>query len=368
MASRPVCSHARPSPFILCSERDGRAVEYVGGLLEAPIQLLAFTGYGGVATGLLGYAIAAWRKLCGQMGIRAFEPSASRFMRSSRRMAISRGNPCLAMVNGEGRHPRRPCIHSAKTLFTSQQTPRCAMMKPQARGGGLDLFAEHDDFIFRFWVGDDPMTAMIPSAPSGALFIVSAPSGAGKTTLVRLLMERDPQIHHSVSYTTRPSRPNEIDGQDYHFIDIATFLAMRERGDFLEWAEVHGNFYGTSRAWLTAELAAGRDVLLEIDWQGAQQVRALFPQAVSIFILPPSLTELERRLRARGQDSEEVIQRRLAAALGEMRHVAEFDFVIINNDLQEALGDLLAAVRASRLSFARQRARHPDVFHFLSSL
>ncbi|WP_131112185.1 guanylate kinase [Sulfuricystis thermophila] len=205
-------------------------------------------------------------------------------------------------------------------------------------------------------------------ANAGTLFVVSAPSGAGKTTLVRMLMERDPAIRHSVSYTTRPPRPGERDGHDYHFVDIQTFLAMRERGDFLEWAEVHGNFYGTSKSWLLGELAAGRDTLLEIDWQGAQQVRALIPEAVGIFILPPSIAELERRLRNRGQDSIEVIQRRVAAALGEMRHVDEFDFVIINNDLQEALADLVAAVRASRLRFRQQRLRHPDVFRFLSLL
>lgn len=202
---------------------------------------------------------------------------------------------------------------------------------------------------------------------AGTLFIVSAPSGAGKTTLVSLLMQRDTGIRHSISYTTRPPRSNECNGREYHFIDIQSFLAMRERGDFLEWAEVHGNFYGTSRAWLSEEMRAGRDTLLEIDWQGAQQVRALMPQAVSIFIVPPSIAELERRLRGRGQDSEEVIQRRVAAALGELRHVGEFDFVIINNDLQKALGDLAAAVQASRLKFSRQRARHPEVFRFLAS-
>ncbi|MBS3936407.1 MAG: guanylate kinase [Sulfuritalea sp.] len=202
---------------------------------------------------------------------------------------------------------------------------------------------------------------------AGTLFIVSAPSGAGKTTLVRGLMERDPAIRHSVSYTTRAPRPAERAGHDYHFIDIQTFLAMRERGDFLEWAEVHGNFYGTSRSWLLAEMRAGRDTLLEIDWQGAQQVRALIPGAVSIFIVPPSIAELERRLRTRGQDSEEVIQRRVAAALGELRHVDEFDFVIINGEVQEAAADLAAAVRASRLNFARQRVRHPDVFRHLSA-
>lgn len=205
-------------------------------------------------------------------------------------------------------------------------------------------------------------------AVAGTLFVVSAPSGAGKTTLVRKLMERDPGIRHSVSYTTRQPRPAEEHGRDYHFIDIPTFLAMRERGDFIEWAEVHGNFYGTSKTWLLDEMRAGRDTLLEIDWQGAQQVRQLMPDAVSIFIVPPSIEELERRLRARGQDSEEVIQRRVVAALGELRHVDEFDFVIINKDLQEALEDLVAAVRASRLNFAQQRIRHPEVFRFLSSL
>lgn len=202
---------------------------------------------------------------------------------------------------------------------------------------------------------------------SGSLIIVAAPSGAGKSTLVRMLLERDPQVRLSISYTTRAPRDGEQDGREYHFVDLPRFLAMRERGEFLEWAEVHGNFYATSRTWLEQQTGAGQDVLLEIDWQGAQQVKRLYPAAVGVFVLPPSLEELERRLRSRGLDPEDVIQRRLAGALGEMRHVDEFDFVIINADLQVALDDLLAAVRSSRLRIPRQRARHPNVFHFLES-
>ncbi|MFH1871839.1 MAG: guanylate kinase [Pseudomonadota bacterium] len=200
---------------------------------------------------------------------------------------------------------------------------------------------------------------------SGTLFIVAAPSGAGKTTLVGRLLAEDAQVKHSVSFTTRAPRPGENDGREYHFIDVQRFLAMRERGEFAEWAEVHDNFYGTSRLWLDQRMAEGCDMVLEIDWQGAQQMRRQFPEAVSIFILPPSIAELENRLRRRGADSEDVIARRVAGALGEMRHVGEFDFVIINNDLDVALGELKAAVCASRLRFARQRARHPAVFRFL---
>ena len=200
---------------------------------------------------------------------------------------------------------------------------------------------------------------------SGTLFIVAAPSGAGKTTLVSRLIEHDPRVRHSISFTTRAPRPGELDGREYHFIDVQHFLAMRERGEFAEWAEVHGNFYGTSRLWLEQRMTEGCDMLLEIDWQGAQQMRRQFPEAVSIFILPPSIAELESRLRKRGADSEDVMARRIAGALGEMRHVGEFDFVIINKDLDVALGELQAAVRASRLRYPRQRARHPDVFRFL---
>lgn len=203
---------------------------------------------------------------------------------------------------------------------------------------------------------------MLQIMAAGSLLIVAAPSGAGKTTLVRKLLELDAAVQLSVSYTTRAPRAGEQDGREYHFVDVAAFRAMRERGDFLEWAEVHGNFYGTSRVWLAEQVRAGRDVLLEIDWQGAQQVKKQFPEAVGIFILPPSLAELERRLRGRGTDSEDVIARRLTAAVGEMRHVDEFDFAIINNDLDEALKDLSAAVRAARLRCARQHARYPDIF------
>ncbi len=200
---------------------------------------------------------------------------------------------------------------------------------------------------------------------AGTLFIVAAPSGAGKTTLVGRLLKDDPQVMHSISFTTRAPRGGEENGREYQFIDVQQFLAMRERGEFAEWAEVHDNFYGTSRVWLEQRMQEGCDMLLEIDWQGAQQMRRQFPEAVSIFILPPSVAELERRLRGRGSDSEDVIARRVAGAYGEMRHVDEFDFVIINNDLDVALGELKAAVRASRLRFSRQRARHPDVFRFL---
>jgi len=199
----------------------------------------------------------------------------------------------------------------------------------------------------------------------GTLFIVTAPSGAGKTTLVSGLLERDPLVRLSVSFTTRAPRAGEVDGQHYHFVDVPSFRALRDRGEFLEWAEVHSNYYGTSKGWLDEQIRVGKDILLEIDWQGAQQVRKVFPKAVGVFILPPSLEELERRLRGRGTDSEEVIARRVLGARGEMRHVAEFDYVIINEDLPAALEDLVAVVRASRLRYANQEARRPEFFHYL---
>jgi len=196
----------------------------------------------------------------------------------------------------------------------------------------------------------------------GHLYVVAAPSGAGKTTLVRLLFEKDPGIRVSISTTTRAPRPGEEDGREYHFVDVQSFLEMVSRGEFLEWAEVHGNYYGTSKRWIEAQMSAGNDVLLEIDWQGAQQVRKSFPEAVGIFILPPSLEALKQRLSGRGTDSAEIIARRIAAARDEMRHVDEFDYVIINDDLQQALGNLMCVVSASRLQYKTQRQRHAALF------
>ena len=196
----------------------------------------------------------------------------------------------------------------------------------------------------------------------GHLYVVAAPSGAGKTTLVRLLFENDPGIRVSVSTTTRAPRPGETDGREYHFVDVQNFLDRVSRGEFIEWAEVHGNYYGTSKHWIEAQMSAGNDVLLEIDWQGAQQVRKAFPEAVGVFILPPSLEALKARLSGRATDSAETIARRIAAARDEMRHVDEFDYVIINDDLQQALGNLMSVVCASRLQYKSQRQRHPALF------
>jgi guanylate kinase len=197
----------------------------------------------------------------------------------------------------------------------------------------------------------------------GNLFIVSAPSGAGKSSLVKAALADDKGLTLSVSYTTRPPRAGELNGREYHFVDRKTFEAMLERGDFLESAEVHGNRYGTSQKWIEETRAKGLDIMLEIDWQGARQVRKAFADAVSVFILPPppALPELERRLRGRGQDSEEAIQRRLRDAREEIGHVAEFDYVIVNKEFEEARRDLAAIVRAVRLKLSGQIARHPEI-------
>jgi guanylate kinase len=201
----------------------------------------------------------------------------------------------------------------------------------------------------------------------GLLFIVAAPSGAGKSSLVAALLAEDPRVALSVSYTTRPPRPGEVDGREYHFVDRPTFQRMLEAGEFLESAEVHGNYYATSQRQIESIRASGRDALLEIDWQGAQQVRRIFPEAIGIFILPPSVAELERRLIGRGQDSAATIARRLAAAAAEMSHAVEFDYAIINNDFDEARRDLAAIVRAARLTLAQQSARHPELFQLHGS-
>jgi guanylate kinase len=183
---------------------------------------------------------------------------------------------------------------------------------------------------------------------SGKLFVITAPSGAGKTSLIDAVMQEDPSLKISISYTTRPPRPGEKDGVDYHFVDDATFLAMRDREEFLESAEVHGYRYGTARKVIEEALARGDDLILEIDWQGAAQVRKLYPNCVGIFILPPSLEELERRLRARAQDSESVIRRRLANAKEELGHSGEFKYAIINKDFETARRDLAKVIRTER--------------------
>ena len=193
---------------------------------------------------------------------------------------------------------------------------------------------------------------------TGTLFVVAAPSGAGKSTLVNALLEREPGISLSISHTTRPPRPGETYGRHYYFVERAEFERQIGEGIFLEHAEVHGNLYGTSSNTVQELLAKGRDVLLEIDWQGAQQIRASKPDCVGVFILPPSRTELERRLRGRGSDTAEVIERRLHNSRGEIAHAHEFDFILVNDAFDEALADLQAIVRTVRLRSPLQWQRH----------
>jgi guanylate kinase len=196
----------------------------------------------------------------------------------------------------------------------------------------------------------------------GLLYVITAPSGAGKSSLIAKLLTDEPGLTLSVSYTTRPPRPGEKDGREYNFVALKAFEAMLERGEFLESAEVHGHRYGTSQKVIDEVLARGGDLILEIDWQGAEQVRRLYPESIGIFILPPSMAELERRLRARAQDKEEVIRRRLANAVDEMSHAVEFKYAIINNNFDDARQDLRAVVRAERLATGRQLERHSEVF------
>ena len=200
---------------------------------------------------------------------------------------------------------------------------------------------------------------------SGTLYIVSAPSGAGKTSLVKALIDAMPQVRVSVSHTTRAMRPGEVDGVNYHFVDRQHFAEALEHNDFLEHAEVFGNLYGTSQRALERTLAEGYDLILEIDWQGAQQVRRLMPQAKSVFILPPTQEALRQRLTNRGQDSEEIIERRMREAVSEMSHYVEYDYLVINDDFAHALDDLKAIFRANQLQQGAQQLRFGELLRQL---
>lgn len=202
----------------------------------------------------------------------------------------------------------------------------------------------------------------------GNLYVVAAPSGAGKSSLVHALLAQDDRIRLSVSYTTRAPRGTEVNGRDYNFIDRAEFQRRIDAGEFLEWAEVHGNLYGTSRAWLQERMAEGVDVMLEIDWQGAAQVKRVFENTVSIFILPPSFEELQARLIRRADTAPEVIEQRLREARVELAQAKNFDFIIVNQDFTRALRDLAQVVAAQRLRYAAQRQSHPEVFRALGIL
>jgi guanylate kinase len=197
-----------------------------------------------------------------------------------------------------------------------------------------------------------------PSSPPGILFVVSAPSGAGKTSLVRALLEIAPELRLSVSYTTRAPRPGEVDGEHYHFVDAGTFELMVAEGAFVEYARVFDNAYGTAESALRDVLWRGDDLLLEIDWQGARQVRERIPEAVSIFVIPPSLTALEGRLRGRAQDSDDVIAGRMARACDELSHYPEYDYLLVNDRFEEALAQLQAIIIAERLREERQARRY----------
>ena len=194
-------------------------------------------------------------------------------------------------------------------------------------------------------------------AYTGSMLMVVAPSGAGKSSLVNALLEKDPDIGLSVSFTTRAPRPGEVNGREYNFLTEQDFLKRKDAGDFLEWANVHGNYYGTSKSWIESQMKNGKDVILEIDWQGARQVQQLIPQAIWIFILPPSIQTLEDRLRKRAQDDEATIQKRVAAAKDELAHVAEANYLVVNDNFEQALSDLNQVVLASRLRTGPQLAR-----------
>jgi guanylate kinase len=203
-------------------------------------------------------------------------------------------------------------------------------------------------------------------AKRGKLYVIAAPSGAGKTSLLRALMERRPALSFSVSCTTRKPRAHEQEGRDYHFVERAEFERLIAAGEFIEHADVFGNLYGTRQSVVEAALAEGRDLILEIDWQGARQVRKRLPEAIQIFILPPSRAELERRLRNRATDTDEVIQRRLRDAAADMTHWDEFDYVVVNDDFERALADLQAVVRGTEPE--RAAARRPGLGELVATL
>ena len=192
---------------------------------------------------------------------------------------------------------------------------------------------------------------------SGSMFMIVAPSGAGKSSLVAALLDTDPNLSLSVSFTTRSPRPGEIEGVNYHFISEADFLSRKEQGDFLEWALVHGNYYGTSRSWILEKMQLGQDVILEIDWQGAKQIQEIIPSALWIFILPPTFEILEQRLRSRGQDDDSTIQRRINAAHDELTHIAEADYLVVNDLFQAAIFELSQIISAGRLRTRPQLRR-----------
>ena len=204
-----------------------------------------------------------------------------------------------------------------------------------------------------------------PHFTAGSLFLVAAPSGAGKSTLVNALLQQEPAIKLSISFTTRAPRPGETDGHEYHFTTVEDFRQRKMQGEFLESAEVHGNYYGTSRILIEQQMQAGTDILLEIDWQGVQQVKKRFPNAVGIFILPPSIQALEDRLKKRGQDEPHVITRRILAAGGEIAHAPEFEYVIINQEFAIALSELNAIIKATRCRLAQQAKRNAALFALL---
>ncbi|MFM8461892.1 MAG: guanylate kinase [Polynucleobacter victoriensis] len=205
-------------------------------------------------------------------------------------------------------------------------------------------------------------------AYTGSMLMVVAPSGAGKSSLVNALLEKDPDIGLSVSFTTRAPRPGEVNGREYNFLTEQEFLKRKDAGDFLEWANVHGNYYGTSKSWIESQMKNGKDVILEIDWQGARQVQQLIPQAIWIFILPPSIQTLEDRLRKRAQDDEATIQKRVAAAKDELAHVAEANYLVVNDNFEQALSDLNQVVLASRLRTGPQLARQHQLAKELGAI